>query len=64
MAKPSTCSPDDDWKAESDLRTLIEAESIRKDAKRHAAAIACAKKKLDETAKIAGENTQTAGAKK
>ena len=25
------CISDDDWKAESDLRTLVEAEKIKKD---------------------------------
>lgn len=41
MAKKSTAlaapSIDDSWQAESDLRTLVEAAKIRKDAKRMAA---------------------------
>lgn len=65
MAKSnSICSPDSEWQAQSDMHTLMEAAEIRKDAKRHAAAVACAKKRLEETAQVAGEPTQTAGAKK
>jgi hypothetical protein len=43
-----------DWQAESDLRTLIDACEIRKDKKRYAAAQALAKDKLTEMAKVAG----------
>jgi hypothetical protein len=42
-----------EWQTESDLRTLIEAEEIREDPKRLAAAKACAKEKLVDMAKIA-----------
>jgi hypothetical protein len=34
------------WQAESDLGTLIEAEKIRKDKARHAAAMACRDEKM------------------
>lgn len=46
---------EDDWQAESDLRTLMEAEAIEKDEKRYARAQALAKKKLLELAKVASE---------
>lgn len=35
----SAASEEDEWQAESDLRTLIEAEKIRKDSKRLKAAM-------------------------
>ena len=38
--KPVAAKADDDWRAEGDLRTLIEAEKIRKDAGRYKAAMA------------------------
>ena len=36
-----------DWRAQEDMRTLVEAEKIKKDPKRFAAASACAKKQYD-----------------
>jgi len=45
---------DEDWKVDSDLRTLIEAEQIEKDPKRLKAAQAMAKKRLLEVASVAG----------
>lgn len=50
MAKNSTNSigMDRDWQAESDMRTLAEAEEIRKDPKRLKAALAKAKEKIAE----------------
>ena len=50
MAKNSTNSigMDQDWKAESDMRILAEAEEIRKDPKRLKAALAKAKEKIAE----------------
>lgn len=41
-----------DWRAESDMRSLVEAEAIKRDPKRLAAAQACAKKKLEEVAAV------------
>lgn len=46
------CPPD--WQIESDLRTLQEAEAIRKDPKRFKKAQELAKTKLMELAKVAG----------
>ena len=44
---------DKEWMAEDDLRTLIRAEEIKKDAKRYAAAKAMAKKRKAEMEVIA-----------
>ena len=44
---------DDDWRADSDLRTLMEAETIEKDPKRMKAAQALARKRLLDLAGIA-----------
>lgn len=41
-----------DWKAESDCNTLMEAERIRRDPKRLAAAQKVAKEKLGELAAV------------
>lgn len=48
-------SAEDDWRAESDLRTMIECEQIEKDPKRLKAAKDLAKKRLMEMAAIASE---------
>ena len=60
MAKGiSMAAQDAEWRAESDMRTLMEAEEIRRDPKRLKAAQACAKKKLEATASIMGEKPAT-----
>lgn len=46
---------DDKWRAESDLSTLLEAAKIKKDKKRYAAALRCAKEKRDNLRDVAGE---------
>jgi pyocin large subunit-like protein len=60
MAKKSNAiamtKAEDDWRAESDLRTLMEAEQIKNDAKRLAKAQALAKKKMMEVAKVASDD--------
>ncbi len=43
------------WRAESDLRTLTEAEEICEDPKRHKAAQAMAREKMADMRKIAGK---------
>ena len=48
-------SAEDDCRAESDLRTMIECEQIEKDPKRLKAAKDLAKKRLMEMAAIASE---------
>lgn len=51
MAKGETVSSDAkseaQWRAESDMRILLDAAEINKDPKRLAAAKACAKKKIE-----------------
>lgn len=58
MAKNKTAEvsikADEEWRVESDLRTMIEAEAIKTDAKRYAKVQAMAKKRMMETAKVAG----------
>lgn len=46
MAKGEMPGMDKDYQAECDLRTLIDAEKIKKDKKRHAAAMAAHKKAM------------------
>jgi hypothetical protein len=52
----SVSSMDDDWRTESDLRTLIEAEAVEKDPKRLAKAQALAKKNMLKMAAVASES--------
>lgn len=57
MARQINCMNDvEDWKVESDLRTLIEAEKIEKDPKRMKAAKELAKSRLLEVASVAGSS--------
>lgn len=42
------------WQAEQDMRTLMEAEQIKRDPKRLKAAKEAAKKKLEEAKAVAG----------
>lgn len=51
----SAAAEEAEWRAESDLRTLIEAEKIEKDPKRMKAVRDLAKKKMMEVASIASE---------
>ena len=51
MAKV-TSTFDKEWQTEQDVRTLMEAQEIREDPKRLAAAQACAKEKLLDMAAI------------
>ena len=58
MAKKSSevaIKPDEEWRVESDLRTLIEAEAIEADPKRFEKAKVLAKKRMLEVAKVASE---------
>lgn len=45
---------EEQWQAESDMRTLVEAEQIKRDPKRLKRAQECARKKLTEVASVAG----------
>ena len=59
MCKSSSlAAPDHDWQTESDLRTLTEAEEIKKDKKRLAKAKELAKKKLMDMAAVAGKTEE------
>lgn len=60
MAKKSSVAiamtkADDDWRADCDLRTLMDAEAIEKDPKRLKAAQKLAKERLLDLAGIAKE---------
>lgn len=50
---------EDDWRAESDLHTLMEAEKIKKDPKRLAKAQALAKQKMMDVAAVASEGSES-----
>lgn len=58
MSKSSLAAPDHDWRTENDLRTLTEAEEIKKDKKRLANAKELAKKKLMDMATVAGKHEE------
>lgn len=48
MSTAISIGPDLEWRAESDMRTLVEAQAIRNDKKRYAAAQKMAVKKAEE----------------
>lgn len=50
-------SQDEEWRVESDLRTLMDADCIKKDPKRMAKCKAMAKKKMMESAAVAGSDS-------
>ena len=55
MAKKDICcapEPDGDWRAESDMRTLAEAEEIKRDPKRFKPALAKAAVKIKDLQKL------------
>ncbi len=60
MAKKSSgiavTKHEDDWRVESDLSVLMQAEQIKSDPKRLAKAQALAKKKMMEAAKVASDD--------
>lgn len=47
--------PDEEWRVEQDLSTLIEAEKIKADQKRYAKVQALAKRKVLDVAKVASD---------
>lgn len=53
--KAIAIKPDEEWRVEADLHTLMEAEKIEKDPKRMAKVRALAQKKMMEAASIASE---------
>lgn len=52
----SAVSMDDDWQVESDLRTIIDAEKIKRDPKRYQKVQQLAKKRMLEVAEVAAES--------
>lgn len=46
---------DEEWRVESDMRTLMEADAIKADPKRYAKVQSLAKRKMMEVAKIAAD---------
>lgn len=52
---------EDDWRAESDMHTLMEAEKIKADPKRHARACAMAKERMMAMASVATEGDADKG---
>jgi hypothetical protein len=56
MGYPISSSDEEkDWKAESDLSTLMEAERIKRDKPRYERAMKCAKKKAGDLKSVVGE---------
>lgn len=51
----ASIAPDQQWRVESDLSTLLEAEKIESDPKRMAAVRALAQEKMMAVAKVAAE---------
>jgi hypothetical protein len=54
----------EDYQAQDDMRTLVEAELIRKDKKRFAAAQAAAKKRIEDMENVFGEDDEADDKKK
>ena len=52
----SSVSIDNDWQVESDLRTIIDAEKIKRDPKRYQKVQQLAKKRMLEVAEVAAES--------
>ena len=59
MGKISATRAEDDWQAESDMRTLMEAEKIKADPKRFEKAQKLAKARLLEVAAVASEGKES-----
>ncbi len=53
--KAAVIKPDEEWRVETDLSCLLEAEKIKADPKRMAKVRALAQKKMMEVASIASE---------
>lgn len=53
--KAAVIKPDEEWRVEADLHTLMKAEKIKNDPKRMAKVRALAQKKMMEVASIASE---------
>lgn len=51
--------PDEEWRVESDLNCLIEAEKIKKDPKRMEKVRVLARKRLENTASVLAEANES-----
>lgn len=51
--------PDEEWRVESDMNTLIEAEKIKKDPARMAKVKVLARKRLEATATVLAEANES-----
>lgn len=51
--------PDEEWRVEDDMRTLMNAKEIQADPKRMAKVKALARKKLEHVASVLGEASET-----
>lgn len=63
MAKNSSnlgaIKPDEEWRVEDDMRTLMQCREIEKDPKRMAKVRALARKKLETIAGVIAETSET-----
>lgn len=51
--------PDEEWRVESDMRTLMEAKEIQQDPKRMAKVKTLARKKLETVATVLSESSES-----
>lgn len=51
--------PDEEWRVEDDMRTLMQAREIQADPKRMAKVKALARKKLEHVASVLGEASES-----
>lgn len=59
MSKAISSYDDSGWRAQSDMRTLVDAQEIRNDPKRLKAALAEAKKQADGLASLSDDDSDT-----
>lgn len=57
-AMNATVSPDEEWRVEEDMRTLINAREIQADPKRMAKVKTLARKRLETVAVVLGESSE------
>ena len=63
MASKAIPESSDDWRIDSDLRTLAEAEAIKKDSKRYKAALSRAQEKIAELKEVQLDGLEEAAEK-
>ena len=57
--EPMSIKPDEEWRVDDDMRTLMRAKEIQADSKRMAKVKALARKKLETVASVLGEASKT-----